>query len=76
VDLAEGICAACGKPLGPRAEWYTAPSGRAYHHGCEPSPAAEAAEEDQESLTKHAERAARRVIHGPGQQSLDDEGDS
>jgi hypothetical protein len=66
----EGVCASCGKPLGIRANWRMTQSGRAYHYGCEPT---EVADKQGESLTEHAERAARSVTHGRGQQVLDQE---
>jgi hypothetical protein len=38
MDMSEGVCAGCGRELGPRSEWHMVPGGRAYHNGCEPAP--------------------------------------
>ncbi len=74
MDLDEGVCAACGKPLGPRANWRIANEGRAYHLDCEPSPKREAQDlANVESLGEYAERKFRGVMYGKGQQQLREE---
>lgn len=73
MDLDEGVCADCGKPLGARVNWCLAGNGRAYHNDCEPGPEPEPREEPEESLTEHAERVARRAIHGPGSRALEED---
>lgn len=71
MDLDEGVCAACGKPLGIRANWRTANEGRAYHNDCEPVAEFNGEERREgESLGEFAERKARNVMHGKGQQQL------
>lgn len=75
MSMEEGVCAGCGKVLGPRANWHAMPDGRAYHHGCEP-PEKEPApppEPKVESLTEFAERKARHAIHGRDQRTLEED---
>jgi hypothetical protein len=74
VELDEGVCAACGKPLGIRANWHLANEGRAYHNDCVPSESLGGeASANVESLGDFAERKARRVLHGAGARTLDDD---
>ena len=71
MDLDEGVCAHCGKPLGIRANWRVANEGRAYHNDC---PIPEPTEEEPrkvESLSEFAERKARSAIHGRGARTLE-----
>lgn len=73
MDLDEGVCAACGKPLGLRAGWRMANGGRAYHNECEPTVEAEPqGRTNVRSLGDFAERKARNVLHGKGQQQLEE----
>lgn len=75
MDLDDGVCAACGQPLGIRANWRIANGGRAYHNDCEPAGDEGLVPDDDEegeSLTEFAERKARNVTN-PGQQLLDEE---
>lgn len=74
MDLAEGLCAGCAKPLGIRANWRMV-DDRAYHNDCEapePSPESSSASESQ-SLSEFAERKARNVLHGRGQRTLEED---
>lgn len=75
MDLDEGVCAGCGKPLGIRANWRPGPAGRAYHNDCEPAPESEPREEPKETLGEHVERVARKIVHGPGAMTLDENDD-
>lgn len=78
MDLDDGVCASCGQPLGIRANWRIANGGRAYHNDCEPAGdeglVPEDTADESESLSEFAERKARGVMHGKGQQQLEDRG--
>jgi hypothetical protein len=74
--LDEGVCAACGKPLGIRANWRTI-DGRAFHSNCEPapeSPKRESAPDNVLQMSKF-DKAARNVLHGKGQRTLGEDTD-
>jgi hypothetical protein len=81
MDLEEGVCAGCGKPLGARANWRTANEGRAYHNDCPipelpseppllPDRPPPPPPEPPTSLTEFTERKAREAIHGRGTKTL------
>ncbi|HEV2789889.1 MAG TPA: hypothetical protein VGV69_01150 [Solirubrobacterales bacterium] len=74
MDLEEGVCASCGKPLGPRANWHIPPGrgGRAFHNDCPiPPPEPDDPPSTGEPLGKFFERKARAAMQGRGQQFLD-----
>lgn len=70
-DLGDGrppVCASCGGPLGDRFElsW----DGKGYCVGCEVPAKPEEAPSPVETLGEIAERKARNVLVGRGQQRL------
>lgn len=71
-SMNEALCAACAQPLGIKANWRLV-GGRAYHNDCEPGPETPEPERPKETLGERAERAARRVLHGPGQRTLEED---
>lgn len=77
MDTVEGVCARCGKSLGPRADWAVAWNGSAYHSWCEVPEKPEPGEDERprETLTQRVERAAKNAMYGKGQQQLDDRGE-
>lgn len=78
MDLDEGVCAACGQPLGIRANWRVANGGRAYHNDCEPAGdegLVPDVPERGKSNRDFYERKARDVLRGKGQQMFDDRGE-
>lgn len=71
MDLNEAVCAACGKPLGIRANWHTANEGRAYHNDC-PVPDPDSFKPPPvESLSEFVERKARSAMYGRGTRTLE-----
>jgi hypothetical protein len=69
ISMSEAVCAGCGKPLGPRVNWRTIETGQAYHYEREPEKPARRGK----TLTEHVERAARNVLHGKGQRTLEED---
>lgn len=77
-DLDEAVCAACGKPLGIRANWHPTEDGRAVHNTCElapPRPESHAAPDNVLRMSKFDE-VARNVLHGKGQRTLGEDTDA
>ena len=70
-SLDEAVCAKCGQPLGVRANWRLV-NDRAYHNDCEAAPEPPPREEDEETLTEHAERVARNILR-PDQRTLEED---
>lgn len=64
-------CARCAQPIG--GEPWKMVEGRVYHQGCEANEYGPTGLRKVTGLGEHAERAARNVLHGKDQPTLEEQ---